>query len=346
MPAEKEKFLIFFEETVMQVSKYRLKRMIRIVDMMRKGLYPNYTTISKAFEKATFDTSETMILTCDRKTIWRDMKILKEEFNCPWKYDRSRHGFYLTDPHWDFAYPAYLSETQMMALLMGRRISENIFPEPLKGEICNAVDYLLNVANPDLAKCSFVSQMKLFSAQTGKVNEEIFDRVYRTWRDHICLKIIYRDYQGKVSTREIEPHALFFQNNNWFVHARANNADTPRSFMIHRIQNAEILKKTFVPDPEIYENIHFTLTPVKNVVLKFRKDIHDSIFAMPFHEQQEIVWETDDPVFKLVRIPEAPMEILVQRILSYAGKLVVVEPQILKDKVREAAASVLETHQP
>ena len=66
---------------------------------------------------------------------------------------------------------------------------------------------------------------------------------------------------------------------------------------------------------------------------------------MPFHEQQEIVWETGDPVFKLVRIPEAPLEILVQRILLYAGKLVAVEPKVLKDKVREAAASVFETHQ-
>ena len=330
----------------MQVSKYRLKRMIRIVDMMRKGEYPNYTTIRMAFEKATFDSSETMILTCDRKTVWQDMKILKEEFNCPWKYDRSRHGYYLTDPHWDFAYPAYLSETQMMALLMGRRISENIFPEPLKGDICNAVDYLLNVANPELLKCSFVSQMKLFSAQTGKVDEGIFDCVYRAWRDHVCLRITYRDYQGKVSEREIEPHALFFRNNNWYIHARALKTDAPRSFMIHRIQNAELLEKKFIPDAEIYENIHFTLTPVKNVVLKFHKDIHDSIFAMPFHDQQEIVWETADPVFKLVRIPEAPLEILVQRILSYAGKLVVVEPKLLKDKVREAAASVLETHQP
>ena len=114
--------------------------------------------------------------------------------------------------------------------------------------------------------------------------------------------------------------------------------------MIHRIQKAEITEKAFTPDPEIYENIHFTLTPVKNVVLKFHKDIHDSIFAMPFHEQQEIVWETDDPVFKLVKIPEAPMEILVERILSYAGKLVVVKPKILKDRVREAAAAVFETH--
>ena len=115
--------------------------------------------------------------------------------------------------------------------------------------------------------------------------------------------------------------------------------------MIHRIQKAELLEKTFTPDPKIYENIHFTLTPVKNVVLKFHKDIHDSIFATPFHEKQEIVWETDDPVFKLVKIPEAPLEILVQRILSYAGKLVAVKPKILKSKVREAASSVFEAHQ-
>jgi predicted DNA-binding transcriptional regulator YafY len=233
----------------------------------------------------------------------------------------------------------------MMALLMGRRISENIFPEPLRGEICRAVDYLLNVANPDLVKCSFVSQMKLFSAQTGKVDEGIFDCVYRAWRDHVCLKITYRDYQGNVSEREIEPHALFFRENNWYIHAREAEADTPRSFMIHRIQNAELLEKIFSPDAEIYENIHFTLTPVKNVVLKFHKDIHDSIFATPFHEKQEIVWKTDDPVFKLVRIPEAPLEILVQRILSYAGKLVAVKPKLLKDKVREAASSVLKTLQ-
>ena len=78
----------------MVVSEHRLKRMIRIVDMMRKQQYPNYTKIRRAFEQATFDTTETMVLTCDRKTIWQDLKILKEEFHCPWEYDRSRHGYY------------------------------------------------------------------------------------------------------------------------------------------------------------------------------------------------------------------------------------------------------------
>ena len=55
----------------MVVSEHRLKRMIRIVDMMRKQQYPNYTKIRRAFEQATFDTTETMVLTCDRKTISR-----------------------------------------------------------------------------------------------------------------------------------------------------------------------------------------------------------------------------------------------------------------------------------
>ena len=138
----------------------------------------------------------------------------------------------------------------------------------------------------------------------------------------------------------------FLHQHQLYQHAREADADVPHSFMIHRIQEAKVLEKTFTPDAEIYENIHFTLTPVRNVVLKFHKDIHDSIFAMPFHEKQEIVWETDDPVFKLIKIPEAPLEILVQRILSYAGELVAVKPKLLKDKVREAAASVFETHQP
>ncbi len=328
----------------MNVSQYRLKRMIRIVDMMRKHKYPNYTTIKRDFDQATYDTNETLILTCDRKTVWKDLKILKDEFNCPWEYDRRRHGYYLTDPHWDFAYPAYLSETQMMAMLMGRRISEEIFPEPLRSEITDAVDYLLNVANPDLVKCSFVSQMKLFSAQIGEIDSEIFDCVYRAWRDHQILHIEYRDYHGNISEREIEPHALFFNNNNWYIYARAKDLDAIRSFMIHRIQKVKALPETFIPDPAIYGDIKFTLTPVSNVVLRFHKDIHDAIFSVPFHEKQEIIWDTGDEQYKLVKIPVAPQEILIQRILSQKGKLVVIEPLSLKEEVRKAAEEVIAAH--
>lgn len=328
----------------MAVSEQRLKRMVRIVDMMRKEQYPNYRKIIKAFEEASFDASEPMVLTCDRKTIWQDLKILKEDFHCPWEYDRSRHGYFLRDSRWDFAYPACLSETQMMAMLVGRRISENIFPEPLKSDICSAVDYLLNVANPDLKKCSFVSQMKFFSAKTGSVEPTVFEPVYQAWRDHLLLHISYRDYQGKVSEREVEPHALYFRDNNWYMYARARDADEPRNFMIHRIQQAAVGCNSFEPDPEIYNHIQFTLTPVKDVVLRFHKDIHDYIFANPFHDEQEIVWDTGDPEFKLVKIPVAPQEILVQRILAQNGNLVVVSPDSLKAKVREAAQNVMRAH--
>jgi hypothetical protein len=35
---------------------------------------------------------------------------------------------------------------------------------------------------------------------------------------------------------------------------------------------------------------------------------------MPFHAEQQIIWDTGDPVFKLVKIPVAPQEILLERI--------------------------------
>jgi predicted DNA-binding transcriptional regulator YafY len=46
-----------------------------------------------------------------------------------------------------------------------------------------------------------------------------------------------------------------------------------------------------------------------------------------------------------VKIPVAHQEILIKRILGQKGRLVVVEPEELKAKVREAALSVIEAHQ-
>ena len=114
--------------------------------------------------------------------------------------------------------------------------------------------------------------------------------------------------------------------------------------MIHRIQKVKALPETFIPDPAIYGDIKFTLTPVSNVVLRFHKDIHDAIFSVPFHEKQEIIWDTGDEQYKLVKIPVAPQEILIQRILSQKGKLVVIEPLSLKEEVRKAAEEVIAAH--
>ena len=97
--------------------------------------------------------------------------------------------------------------------------AENVFPEPLRSNILNTVDYLLNVGNPEMASASFVKQMHFISAKTGKVDKDIFSTVFLAWRNHRMLSILYKNNKDEITQRIIEPHALFFRNSTWYIQA-------------------------------------------------------------------------------------------------------------------------------
>ena len=58
-------------------------------------------------------------------------------------YDRRNKGYYLKHHGWDFNCPADLSESALLALIIGAKIAEDVIPEPLKGKIKIAVDEIL-----------------------------------------------------------------------------------------------------------------------------------------------------------------------------------------------------------
>ena len=87
------------------------------------------------------------------------------------------------------------------------------------------------------------------------------------------------------------------------------------------------------------------ITLIKNIVLRFHKSVHDDIFANPFHEAQEILWETEDPLYKIVKIPEAEEQIIVPRIMAKMGSITVIEPAELRQKVIDAATSLIAAQQ-
>ena len=125
----------------MPMQKARLHRLMRITAELKENRYPNSESLVKEFRRMALE--EGIEIDCGKKTILRDMKVLEEEFNCPLAYDRARNGYYLKHHGWDFIAPALLDENEMLASVIGARISESIFPPPIKNRIREAVDYLL-----------------------------------------------------------------------------------------------------------------------------------------------------------------------------------------------------------
>ena len=199
-------------------NRVQLKRLVKVVELLRAGKYPNSKKIVDALDKESVnDLNELDDLRCSEKTAKRDIKLLKEEFHCPLAYDRTNNGYYLTDKDWDFFYPAILDETEMLAMFLGLRLAEQIMPDPLKSEIRRAVEYLLSTNNPELRDRSFVRQLSLHSAQSTGVKPEIFMPVFKAWQKHHLLKIVYHDRDREPTERVVEPHALVYYENLWYI---------------------------------------------------------------------------------------------------------------------------------
>ncbi len=166
-------------------QKGQLHRLTRIAAMLKENRYPNSESLQKEFHRIAIENG--INIECSQKTILRDMKVLEHEFDCPLAFDRRRNGYYLKHHGWDFICPALLDENEMLASVIGARISEEIFPEPLRSKIRASVDYLVNNNNPDFLDTANMQSIAILSGLHINITPSIFMAVFTAWQRHNTL---------------------------------------------------------------------------------------------------------------------------------------------------------------
>ena len=324
----------------MPLQKSRMHRLMRIAALLKENRYPNSETLVKEFRRIAVE--EELEIDCGKKTILRDMKLLETEFKCPLGFDRARNGYYLKHHGWEFIVPALLDENEMLAAVIGARISEEIFPSPLKNKIRKAVDYLLKNNNPDFLDSANMDGLKILSGLYANIAPEIFQTVFQGWQTNHCVKIAYADWQNELTERIIEPHTLVFYNNSWYTKAFCHLKKQPRTFALRRIKKAELMKGDFEPDKEIICSVNpdtfLNFEKTENVKLHAKNYSLDRLRSAPLHSQQMI---HDDGI---VEIPAVAKEILFPFILSQEGNVKILEPTSLKEEFKANLKKMLEQY--
>ena len=322
----------------MPLQKSQMHRLMRISALLKENRYPNSETLIKEFRRIALE--EGLEIDCGKKTILRDMKTLEHEFNCPLAFDRARNGYYLKHHGWDFIAPALLDENEMLAAVIGARISEDILPSPLKNKIRNAVDYLLKNNNPDFLDSANMGSFSILSGLYANIDPEIFQTLFSAWQSNHCVKISYADWQGELSERTIEPHTLVFFNNSWYTKAFCCLKNQPRTFALQRIKSAELLKSTFTPSPQIIDSINpddfLGFVKIQNVKLQAHGYALEHLESAPLHTRQCI--HADGTV----EIPAVAKEVLFPFILSHEGNVKLLEPAELKSELKAKLQKMLE----
>ncbi len=325
-------------------SRMQVFRMARIVALLKKNRLPDAETLLKEYEKLEFEENQLIRAKYSLRTVYRDIDSLKNDFHCPIEYDRANKGYYLSDHDWEFNCPAQLSESAMLALVLGARIAEDVFPEPIKSRISAAVDEILKGNTPDFLDTTLVHSLKVFD-ESGAVNDSpIFPVVFEAWQKHRQLRIVYDDMKGEGPTeRIVDPHVLFLYVREWRIKAYCHLRHEPRTFVISRILEAEMLPETFSPDMAIIRSVTpdniVSWRKYSDVKIRLTGEVRKYAVAHRMHTKQRI--RKDGKGRWLFTIPEVPEQVVVPWILSQRGEAVPLEPPEIVEAVRTAAAALL-----
>ena len=321
----------------MPIQKAQLHRLARIAAVLKENRCPNSESLVKEFRRIAVE--EELRIECSKKTILRDMKVLEEEFGCPLAFDRGKNGYYLKHHGWDFIAPALLDENEMLAAVIGARISEAIFPPPLKNKIRRAVDYLLQNNNPDFLDTANMESLTVLSGLYVNLKHDIFMTVFTGWQSRRCVKIDYADYKGEITERVFEPHTLVFYQNSWYSKGFCHLKKKPRTFAVHRMKSALLLAADFEPDEKIIRSVtvddFLGFEKVENVKLQITDNLHDLLALHPLHSGQKI--NSDNTV----DIPAVAREILFPFLLSQQGRATLLEPAELRAELKEILQKML-----
>lgn len=322
----------------------QIVRLARIASLLKRNSCPTAEKLLKEYRDIELIEGKTIRAKYSLRTVYRDIDLLRNDFECPIMFDRASKTYYLEDPKWEFNCPANLSESVMLALIIGGRIAEEVFPDPLRARIKKSVDELLKGNSPEFLEKTLVRSLKVFAEGGIAENPSVFSTVFEAWQFHRRLHIVYNDQSGKITERDVDPHVLFLYLHEWRIKTFCHMQNAPRTFVINRIVRAWLCPETFEPDNSIIDSVSLdtivSYRKLKDVKIRLSGDAVKFAKANRMHSKQKIKQVCGEWLFT---IPEIPGEVVVPWILSQQGQAVPLEPPELVDRVRSSVQALTES---
>lgn len=215
-----------------------------------------------------------------------------------------------------------------------------------------AVDYLINTFTVNslltLGKERLGGRVAVEDVPSG---QKYLTTVMQAMLDGAVLKMAYRKYMSDgADIRTIRPYAVKEFEKRWYIVAYSEEAEALRTYAMDRIMSLERSGKTFrMPEgfnvDTLFESSYGIYLPdagQEPVLVKIKATERESAYLedLPLHPSQ---MRLPDNVFAMRVIPNPGF---IMELLSHGDRIEVLEPQSLRETVKEELNKALKQYEP
>jgi len=330
-------------------SRKQLHRMAAIVAMLKEHEWVKMKDIIDRLNATEFEAGA--YLGCGNRTVQRDIKALQDEYSAPIEYSKSEAAYTLYNKEWTFQVPALLNPDELLAVMIGGKLSNDIFPACISSRVNRAVGEILRYNESEYITPELVDSLKVLPDAVTVVPDEIFAAAFEAWRSRSVLRINYAGKDGNTLLRDIEPHTLVFHEMRWSIKGFCRLHNGVRTFHLARIRSAQILDEHFKANHAIIASVTPDLfldyERVRDVTIRLNEAGRQFASVYALHSAQSFT--RDDDGFYTMCVPSAPLERLVPWVLRQQGDATPLGPPAAVEAVRTAVrrlADVCQAYDP
>lgn len=275
----------------------------------------------------------------DKRTIYRDLKRLREDLLCPLEPRNKRYqidsGFYM---------PALaLTEAELVALFLACQTLEKrgTMPDEARNALAKLRASAQTRPKQNLAKVE--DAIEIAPARGAFYRPEVLREALRANNEEKVLEMLYHSRErAEPVWRRFEPWVFFYWQEMWYMYGHDQLTGEARRFRLDRVRELKVTADSYVrnreqgPGSATFHRFDVGDGKAVRVVLRVTPDIARYLSELPAHETQKIKGlEVEYSV-------KAPLR-MAQWLLGL-GPLEVLEPKELRAEVVRLAGEMVRLH--
>jgi predicted DNA-binding transcriptional regulator YafY len=314
----------------------------RIIDKCLRNKYRPYPTkrdLREACEESLFGASDGVNI-CD-STIEKDMFAMKIEHDAPIRYSKKHGGYYYEDPHFSIN-DIPLSDEDLSAIRFALKTLTQFREVNLFQQFGNAIDKIVDRVSISLdPQDKALDEFVQFESAVSSGGNDYLPVLLEAIKNSLVTRFVYSSFlSGKAKERTVLPLLLKEYRNRWYLITHDIDKKEIITYALDRLSELSITEEVFERPVDFNQENYFRYAvgisannkaEPQRVIFKADNVAAKYIESQPFHASQVISKEGKNrTTFEMTVLVS---EELIRSILSYAGELEVVQPEILREEL-------------